>query len=328
MLLREFTECECRTPDEINKQIAIDASGSSLRLGKREAQDGFVFRANAARMRDVSLVWFGSNRQHDITSGSRNEIRQIFQIKGKSRWKWGATDLINDQATSGCLVPPDTISTVHNEAHSEGLSVRFEPQALTSKLSALIGESGIDLKLDYAMRDHDPKMLLLQQAAIQVATDLDDAHQSSFNSAIQDELTQALIIRFLLSHSHNFSHCFRTPEGHLATGQVRRIEDYLFDNWDKPLRIEDVVADLQVSARTIFRTLGKSQGCTPMTFVRNVRLDKARTMLMDADATASVLSIAVSCGFQSFGHFERNYKERYGELPSHTLRRRLKNVDA
>lgn len=326
MLLSRFVEFECRTSEDVNRQANFHASGSTFKLRKRESSNGFLFKSHVARTRDVSLVSSRTNRDNDVTTGVNIGMGQIFQIEGKTRWRWGQTDLINDLSSGGCLVPPHTACHVHSPADVEVLSLFIEPQALRTKLSALIGEADRELQFDYAAPGDSNKMCSLQQATVRLAMEMDDAHQSAFNSAIMNEMTQSLIIRFLLSHSHNQSHRFRIPEGRLATGQVHRIETYLIDNWDKPFTIEDAVADLQISARTIFRALNKSQGCSPMTFVRNVRLDKARAMLMNGDHTTSVLSIAIRCGFQSFGHFARNYRERYGELPSNTLRQRFKTM--
>jgi transcriptional regulator GlxA family with amidase domain len=44
-------------------------------------------------------------------------------------------------------------------------------------------------------------------------------------------------------------------------------------------------------------------------------------MLEHADSSTTVLSVAFACGFQNAGHFARDFKLAFGELPSESLRR-------
>jgi transcriptional regulator GlxA family with amidase domain len=78
------------------------------------------------------------------------------------------------------------------------------------------------------------------------------------------------------------------------------------------------------SARTIFKTFRQSRGYSPMAFLKQVRLDHARRMLLKSDSKTSVTAVALACGFHNLGHFARDYRARFGELPSETLGRRVR----
>ena len=54
---------------------------------------------------------------------------------------------------------------------------------------------------------------------------------------------------------------------------------------------------------------------------RDLSLDHAHQRLL-GDGESSVIAIAMACGFSSFGHFARRYRDRFGELPSTTRARR------
>ena len=56
-----------------------------------------------------------------------------------------------------------------------------------------------------------------------------------------------------------------------------------------------------------------------MTYLKNVRLDLARMDLKNKNNT-TVTEIAMNCGFNHLSKFSIKYKERFGELPSETLR--------
>jgi transcriptional regulator GlxA family with amidase domain len=78
-----------------------------------------------------------------------------------------------------------------------------------------------------------------------------------------------------------------------------------------------------VSKRTIGYLFLRTYGITPMAFLKQERLKKARMLLQHADpSTVTVTSIAQECGFTHMGQFSLDYKRLFGELPSTTLRRR------
>jgi adenylate cyclase len=60
---------------------------------------------------------------------------------------------------------------------------------------------------------------------------------------------------------------------------------------------------------------------TPLEWVRQARLDRARHALLESGPDASVSEVAVASGFTQLGRFAAQYCSRFGELPSETLRR-------
>ena len=59
---------------------------------------------------------------------------------------------------------------------------------------------------------------------------------------------------------------------------------------------------------------------SPMRFLRDVRLERARELLLEDGARAGDVGLHV--GFESPAHFAREFKRRYGVPPSHYLRTR------
>lgn len=58
-----------------------------------------------------------------------------------------------------------------------------------------------------------------------------------------------------------------------------------------------------------------------MMFVKKVRLERARSLLSRPDGITTVTGVVLACGFSNLGHFARDYRNMFGELPSKTLRR-------
>ena len=103
--------------------------------------------------------------------------------------------------------------------------------------------------------------------------------------------------------------------------EVRQAEEYIEANWNQPIRIEDLVAITNFSARSLFNSFRKTRGYSPMTFAKPLRLKNAREMLAAGNPNTSGTGVAFKCGFGNLGHFANDYREAFGELPSKTLAR-------
>ena len=64
------------------------------------------------------------------------------------------------------------------------------------------------------------------------------------------------------------------------------------------------------------------RGVSPMQYVRQLRLERARNALRAAPSDVRVAEIALDCGFAHLGRFAMVYKAMFGESPSETLRGR------
>ena len=57
-----------------------------------------------------------------------------------------------------------------------------------------------------------------------------------------------------------------------------------------------------------------------MKFLRERRLELARRRILSGDGRSST-QVALDCGFEHLGRFSIEYRARFGESPSHTIRR-------
>jgi transcriptional regulator GlxA family with amidase domain len=111
------------------------------------------------------------------------------------------------------------------------------------------------------------------------------------------------------------------PRRKPTTWQVRRAEVYIETHWNEPITIANLARASAASARSIFYHFKNSRGQSPMSFVKQVRLEHAKEMLESSGVNRSVTEIAVDCGFGNLGHFACDYFKRFGERPSDTLKR-------
>jgi transcriptional regulator GlxA family with amidase domain len=59
-------------------------------------------------------------------------------------------------------------------------------------------------------------------------------------------------------------------------GAVRRTEEYIYENWNRPIRIDELIAITGISARSLFHSFKKAHGYSPIAFAKMVRLNNAK----------------------------------------------------
>ncbi|MEB3192827.1 MAG: helix-turn-helix domain-containing protein [Snowella sp.] len=88
----------------------------------------------------------------------------------------------------------------------------------------------------------------------------------------------------------------------------------------KPITLKDLCQNLYAGSRTISCGFEEVFGVSPIAYLKILRLEGVRQALKKADPSqTTVLEIANRFGFWSAGHFTRDYKNFFGELPSVTL---------
>jgi AraC-like DNA-binding protein len=113
----------------------------------------------------------------------------------------------------------------------------------------------------------------------------------------------------------------RAPRATALPRDVASVLDWCRGHAHEPVRLTALAEVAGVPARTLEAHFRRFLGVTPMTWVRQARLERARCALLVPDGRTSVSQVALDCGFTQLGRFAAQYCARFGELPSDTLRR-------
>ena len=102
--------------------------------------------------------------------------------------------------------------------------------------------------------------------------------------------------------------------------RVTAATTYLHDHAHETVTTADIAAAAGLSVRGLQDTFQRELGCSPMVYLRGIRLDRARTELRTLPpGTASVADIARRCGFRHMGRFAAACRKRFSEYPYQTL---------
>ena len=102
---------------------------------------------------------------------------------------------------------------------------------------------------------------------------------------------------------------------------VRRALDLMQSAGQRDLGIAELAAAAGLSGRALQRQFRAFLGKTPLAALHDVRFDNARRQLLHGTPGVKVMDIAQGCGFAHLGRFSIEYRRRYGETPSQTLKR-------
>jgi AraC-like DNA-binding protein len=142
------------------------------------------------------------------------------------------------------------------------------------------------------------------------------------NAIALSSFEEFIINELLLSHSHNYSEAIYGRQPSIGPRDVKRATDYLESHLDLPVTMADLVAASQVPARTLLQHFRDFKGMSPMQYLREARLERVRRELLAANPEESITAVATNWGFTHLGRFAVNYRRRFGERPSDTLRRK------
>ncbi|WP_293764705.1 helix-turn-helix domain-containing protein [uncultured Aquitalea sp.] len=99
---------------------------------------------------------------------------------------------------------------------------------------------------------------------------------------------------------------------------VRRSQLIVQHSPDEPVTVLDLCQKLRISRRTLQNSFQLIAGTTPVDYLRSIRLNSVRRMLLSRPESNSVREAAGHWGFYHMGHFSRDYRRLFDELPSET----------
>lgn len=313
-LLRRFALLSSPDPEAFD-EVIVSRFGAT-RASSRKSAD-FRGRASLLQLQGIRLAFVGVNTESAVEFPEGTEFRQRFILSGK-------TETIID----GCHAhhgPNDSIiilpgqSNIYNfKENFSQLVLALEPAVVERKLMALLGCQRVG-RLEFNEGDHSPHLRALSMFLARQF----DQEVLPFPPLLQQHLEEALVVAFL-SNERSFSRQLNENSALPSTAVVRRAEEYLEANWDRAVSIEELVGASGVSGRTLFRAFRKARGYSPSQFAKLARLRRAKAMLETVSPGTTVTSISLKLGFLNLGHFARDFRNAFGESPSVTLARGLR----
>jgi len=253
---------------------------------------------------------------------TRDDYRILLPIRNAAEAIVGK-ETVAARRGSAIISSPTRGNRLRLERDSACLNLFLKGQELKRQLAALLGDTGgaplqFAPSIDVASGTGGSLLAFVLTAM----ADVDRPGSLLRNPISASFFEQFIIMGLLRSHPHNHSDALIRRERSIAPRGIKRAVDYIQANLDAPVTIADLVAASGVAGKTLWRHFRDFRGTTPMRYLRDARLDKVHESLRQAEPEQSVTEIAMAWGFAHMGRFSARYRDRFGEAPSETLKRR------
>ena len=184
-------------------------------------------------------------------------------------------------------------ATIHWE-NQDSFTEEFEDVELTksvfvvdgNRITTAGGTSSIDLMLKLVAQDHGED---LANAV---------ADQLIYSSIRTDQDTQRLSIPTRIGVRHP---------------KLSKVIQKMEQNIEEPISPSTLARNVGMSTRQLERLFRRYLNRSPKRYYMELRLQKARNLLMQTDM--SVINVALACGFASPSHFSKCYRAHYDTTP-------------
>lgn len=184
-------------------------------------------------------------------------------------------------------------ATIHWE-NQDGFTEEFENIELTksvfvidrNRITTAGGTASIDLMLKIIAEDYDED---LANAV---------ADQLIYSSIRTDQDTQRLSVPSRIGVRHP---------------KLSIVIQMMENNIEDPISPSILAKDVGMSTRQLERLFRRYLNRSPKRYYMELRLQKARNLLMQTDM--SVINVALACGFASPSHFSKCYRSHYNTTP-------------
>jgi AraC-like DNA-binding protein len=298
------------------KQFSLD-----LAPGQKQP---FDMRINGVYLPGMYIGYIQYGPAVDVRAIRRDEYWIQLPVRGRLEVVGGADAVTCDPARAAIASPTRSdYYLIRSGEGCAGIRLCLFRAAFSAQLAALLGEPA-QAPLEFASEmdatsGHGQR---LARYVLMAVNDLDDTASMLSNPIAISAFEQFVMTGLLLSQPHNLSAALARHEKRIAPRAVRRALDYVEAHLDRPITLPEIVAAAGVAGRTLFKHFRDFKGVSPMRYLRDARFGQARQVLLRAEPEQSVTDIAMKFGFVHMGRFAVEYRARFGESPSQTIRRR------
>lgn len=216
------------------------------------------------------------------------------------------------------ILNPDRPTRMRWRADCRKLLVQIEERFLHSVAedaagAALPGPVRFDPAVD--LRGRPGRRL--RALALTIAQAVDAGRLYTGKPGLREMAAERELARQLLAlQPSNVSHMVRADTGAARPVHLRRAVEFIHSHYAEPIGLDDIAARAGVHPRNLQIGFKRAFGRSPISYLRDVRLDAARYHLSARQNRDSVTETAFACGFSHLGRFSRDYRARFGQLPS------------
>ncbi|MDR2851886.1 MAG: AraC family transcriptional regulator [Burkholderiaceae bacterium] len=332
-MLDTHYSCATKAPPDAFAVQALNKLFDSSDLEETRAMVGRVMKPHRlqisghgqrlkSRMHHVSLGEVSVSRLHygadvDIEPGLLDNFFLVqMPLKGWAHVKCGEQVVESGPELASVLNPMES-TVMRWRADNDQLMVRVSRALVERTLAVQLGRplrEDIRFRLGFRWRNN-PLWTRLIRYILECASQVQDLQQ---HRLVVTHIEQLVAATLLSVHAHNYDDAAPARRGLVLPRHVRKAQEYLNTHAHEPIQAEQLASAAGISLRSLYAGFKEFCGVSPMQYLKSLRLERARADLLSGNA--SVGAAALRWGFGHLGRFSADYRQRYGESPSESLR--------
>ncbi len=139
---------------------------------------------------------------------------------------------------------------------------------------------------------------------------------ADFDQALANWVADKMVYTSPRSHTHSQRLSIQCHTG-VRHEKFSRAVSLMASNTENPLPHSVLAQKVNISTRQLERLFRKYFGTSPKVYYMQLRLEKARNLLLQTDLP--IIEISMICGFNSSSHFSKCYRRNFGASPSYRM---------
>lgn len=323
--LADFARVTTDDVDEAADQIGRIFCPHDLKPAKARAT-GFSARHNCAGFDGFSInyVAYGGSVGIDPGCLERFFLVQV-PLAGSAYIRAGTTELEAVPGRTASLLSP-TIPTRMMWRDCAQAILLFDRRMVEQRAAALSGRVSGTVEFDPMIDLDAPAGRALRTSLSELMMLAERLGPSGRLSAVAMADWRELLLDCLLNgQRHGLSDAIQRFSGQAERlpRALRTARDHLADNAGEPLDLAQLACASGIGIRALQLGFRRHFGLSISQMLLDMRLAELHARLAQGSPDASITDIAFDLGFTHLGRMAGAYREKFGETPSATLRRRM-----
>ncbi len=291
----------------------IDLSGGSAPLGMEIA---------GLSMGALTVARLTYGRRVRLRTADAENFHVNVPLRGRAVSRSGSSQPAMTVRGEALVFSPEEPAEIDWSPDCEQLCLMVRRGALEAELERLLGRSPRGrLTFDFNADLRGPMGRRWRTVLDLLAGELE--HPTTRNPLSEGHLEALVLDSLLLGQPHSHSDAITGRTGPASLGSaVRRAAELIEERPSEPWTTVRLATEVHLSVRALQEGFRRDLDTTPMTYLHQVRLRRARRALQASDRDATTVgAVAAGLGILHRGRFAAAYQQAFGESPSDTLNR-------
>ncbi len=272
---------------------------------------------------DFAIGYFASPLGVRVASAAagRGSYFVNIGVAGEIAASRGALRTTLDKTTAGVVNPGDTQELRPGRGRTRFLGLKIDAALVDQEFAALTGHLPVStVRFDFPLDLAGPKGRAVRLLVHSLVEQLDSGDPLFQRAELQRSQLRCIVTALLLAQPHTHTGELRDGPRPGHPRSLRAALAFIETNLAERITLSDIAAAASCSPRTVSSAFRTRLGLSPMSYVRNLRLNRIREDILAS--TDHVSTIAYRWGVSHLGRFAGEYRDRFDELPSATAARR------